>query len=176
MGPLREWFCKGAAMTCPIEYEAPLRQLEQNPPEISLCNDNIREERWTHFSLERVKFPTATVDVIQRGEALAIFERDLIIHFQQISKEAALYVRALLGGIKRTLEVYHRVPEIVKRSNSIPSSKHLDLRFEPGLTKAQRLPCRPNRSRHDSYLWSPDRTRILERMCHQKVIVIRLEV
>ena len=45
------------------------------------------------------------VDVIQRGEALAIFERDLIIHFQQTSKAAALYVRALLGGIKRALEI-----------------------------------------------------------------------
>ena len=44
-----------------------------------------------------------TVDVIQRGEALAVFERDLIIHFQQISRAAALYVRALLGGVKRAL-------------------------------------------------------------------------
>ena len=36
-----------------------------------------------------------TVDVIQRGEALAVLEgcakRDLIIHFQQISRAAALY-------------------------------------------------------------------------------------
>ena len=39
-----------------------------------------------------------TVDVIQRGEALAVLERDLIIHLQQISRAAALYVRALLGG------------------------------------------------------------------------------
>ena len=54
---------------------------------------------------------SATVDVIQRGEALAIFERDLIIHFQQISKAAALYVEALLGGIKRALEIYQRVDE-----------------------------------------------------------------
>ena len=61
------------------------------------------KNRWTHVSLEGVKFPTATVDVIQRGEALAIFERDLIIHFQQISKAATLYVRALLGGIKGDL-------------------------------------------------------------------------
>ena len=52
---------------------------------------------------------TATVDVIQRGEALAIFERDLIIHFPRISKAAALYVLALFGGIKRALEVYRRV-------------------------------------------------------------------
>ena len=53
--------------------------------------------------------PTATVDVIQRGEAPATFERDLIIHFQQISKATALYVRALLGGIRRALEIYRRV-------------------------------------------------------------------
>ena len=46
---------------------------------------------------EGVRFPTATVDVIQRGEALAIFERDLIIHFQRISKVAAPHMRALLG-------------------------------------------------------------------------------
>ena len=46
-----------------------------------------------------------TVDVIQRGEALAIFERDLIIHFQQISRAAALYIRALLEGIKRALKI-----------------------------------------------------------------------
>ena len=55
-----------------------------------------------------------TVDVIQRGEALAIFERDLIIHFQQISRAAALYIRALLGGVKRALEVYRRVDETTK--------------------------------------------------------------
>ena len=55
--------------------------------------------------LEGVKFPTATVDVIQRGEALAIFERDLI------TKSAALYARALLGGAKRALEVYRRVDD-----------------------------------------------------------------
>ena len=55
-----------------------------------------------------------TVDVIQRGEALAIFERDLIIRFQQISKATALYVRALLGGVKRALEIYRRVDDITK--------------------------------------------------------------
>ena len=53
------------------------------------------------FLWKGVKFPPMTVDVIQRGEALAIFERDLIIHFQQISRAAALYIRALLGGVKR---------------------------------------------------------------------------
>ena len=90
---------------------------EHDPPDIRQYKNNIREERWTHFSLEGVKFPTATVDVIQRGEALAIFERDLIIRFQQISKAAALYVRVLLGGIKRALEVYRRVDET---TNSYP--------------------------------------------------------
>ena len=54
-----------------------------------------------------------------RGEALAIFERDLIIHFQQISTAAALCVRALLGGIKRALEVYRRVDDT---TNSYPWS------------------------------------------------------
>ena len=112
MEPLRDWFCKRADMTSPTEYEAALRQ-QHDPPDIRQYNDNIREERWTHFSLEGVKFPMATVDVIQRGEALAIFKRDLIIHFQQISK-ACCFVNAralLLGGIKRALEACRRVDE-----------------------------------------------------------------
>ena len=114
MEPLRDWFCKGADMTSAAEYEAALVQLEEDPPDIRHYNVNIREERWTNFSLEGVKFPAMTVDVIQRGEALAIFERDLIIHFQQISRAAALYVRALLGGVKRALEIYRRVDESTK--------------------------------------------------------------
>ena len=65
-------------MTSPAEFEAALCQLENDPPEIRLLNDNIREERWAHFSLEGVKFPTATVDVVRWDEALATFERDLI--------------------------------------------------------------------------------------------------
>ena len=80
-------------MTSATEYEAALCQLEDDPPDIRQHNVNIREERWTNFSLEGVKFSAMTVDVIQRGEALAIFERDLIIHFQQISRAAALYIR-----------------------------------------------------------------------------------
>ena len=52
-------------MTSPAECEAALRQLEQDPPDIRQLNANIREERRTHFSLEGVKFPAATVDVIQ---------------------------------------------------------------------------------------------------------------
>ena len=101
-------------MTSATEFEAALCQLEDDPPDIRQYNVNIREERWTHFSLEGVRFPAMTVDVIQRGEALAIFERDLIIHFQQISRAAALYIRALLGGVKRALEVYRRVDETTK--------------------------------------------------------------
>ena len=101
-------------MTSAAEYEAALRQLENDPPDIRQYNVNIREERWTNFSLEGVRFPAMTVDVIQRGEALAIFERDLIIYFQQLSRAAALYIRALLGGIKRALEIYRRVDETTK--------------------------------------------------------------
>ena len=55
--------------------------LEEDPPDSRQYNANIREERWTNFSLEGVRFLAMTADVIQRGEALAIFERDLIIHF-----------------------------------------------------------------------------------------------
>ena len=64
MEPLREWFCKGADMASPAEYEAALCQLEDDPPDIRQINAKIREERWTRFSLEGVKFPAATVDVI----------------------------------------------------------------------------------------------------------------
>ena len=59
MEPLREWFCKCADMTSPAEYEAALCQPEEDRPDIRQRN-NIREERWTNFSLEGVKFPTAT--------------------------------------------------------------------------------------------------------------------
>ena len=110
---LREWFCKGADMTSPAECEAAWCQLEEDPPDIR-----------QHFSLEGVRFPAMTVDVIQRGEASAIFERDLIIHFQQISRAAALYIRALLGGVNRTLEVYRRADETTKNYPwSVPTTE-----------------------------------------------------
>ena len=55
---------------------------------------------------------------------MAIFERDLINHFQQISRVAALYIRALLGGIKRTLEIYRRVDETTKNHPwSVPTTE-----------------------------------------------------
>ena len=107
-------------MTSASEFEASLCLLEEDPLDIRDYNVNIREERWTHFNLEGVKFPAMTVDVIQRGEALAVFERDLIIHFQQISRAAALYVRALLGGVKRALEVYRRVDDTTRITNGQP--------------------------------------------------------
>ena len=51
-------------------------------------------------------------------------ERDLIIHFQQKSRAAALYIRALLGGIKRTLEVYRRVDDTTKNYPwSVPTAE-----------------------------------------------------
>ena len=43
--------------------------------------------------------------MVKRGEALANLERELIIHFQ-ISKAAALYVKALFGGVRRALEIF----------------------------------------------------------------------
>ena len=57
-----------------------------------------------------MKFPAATVDVTQRGEALDIFERDLIIHFQHTSRAAALYIHALLGGVKTTKNYPQSLP------------------------------------------------------------------
>ena len=103
-------------MTSPAEYEAALCQLEDDPPDIRQYNVNIKEERWTNFYLEGVGFPAMTVDVTQRGEALAIFERDLIIHCQQISRAAALYIRALLGASKellRSTEEWMRPPRTI---------------------------------------------------------------
>ena len=82
MEPLREWFCKGADVISLAECEAALCQLEQDTPEILLHNDNIREERWAHFSLEGDRFPTVTVDVTQREKRWPSL-RDLIIHFQR---------------------------------------------------------------------------------------------
>ena len=60
--------------------------------------------RWRELSSRKPRLMSS-----KKGEVLAIFERDLIIHFQQIAKAAALYVRALLGGVRRALEVYRRV-------------------------------------------------------------------
>ena len=65
MEPLREWFCKGTDMTSPAEYEAALCWIEDDPPDIRQYHENsICEERWTHFSLEGVKLPTATVESV----------------------------------------------------------------------------------------------------------------
>ena len=75
-------------MTSAAEFEAALCQLEVDPPDIREYNVNIREERWTHFSLEGLRFPAMTVDVIQRGEALAVFERDLIIQTNITSRRS----------------------------------------------------------------------------------------
>ena len=86
----------------------------------------ITGKRWTHFSLDGVKFPTCTIGVVKRGgEALVTFERDLIIHLQQISKATLLCARALLGGVRRTLEEqwhYHAegVLVVALRTLSIP--------------------------------------------------------
>ena len=44
-------------MTSAAEYEAVLCQLEDDPPDIRQYNVNIREEQWTNFSLEGVRFP-----------------------------------------------------------------------------------------------------------------------
>ena len=79
-------------MTSPLEFEAAIARLERDPPDIRETNDNIREERWTNFSLdlEGVKFLSNAIAVAKRGEALANFERELAIHFQRIATAAAL--------------------------------------------------------------------------------------
>ena len=97
MEPLREWLCKGADTTSAAEYEAALCQLEDDPPDIRQYNVNIREERWTNFSLEGVRFPAMTVDVIQRGEALAIFERDLVIRLSTDIKSRSSIHTSFVG-------------------------------------------------------------------------------
>ena len=79
--------------------------------------------------------PTTTVDVIQP-------ESDLIIHFQQISRAAALYNRALLGGVKRALEVYRRVDETTKKHPwSVPTTEETwHSHAEGGLTNLNLRP------------------------------------
>ena len=52
MEPLRDWFCKRADMTSAAEYETALVQLEEDPSDIRHYHVNIKEERWTNFSLE----------------------------------------------------------------------------------------------------------------------------
>ena len=47
---------KGTDMTSAAEYEAALAQLEEDPPDIRQYNVNIKEETWTNFSLEGVRF------------------------------------------------------------------------------------------------------------------------
>ena len=91
-----------------FEFEAAISQLERNPPNIRDIIYSIQEERWNNFSLEGVKFPSHTIDVVKRGEALANFEREMITHFQQISKAAALYAKALVEGVRGALETYRR--------------------------------------------------------------------
>ena len=121
MEPLRERFCRGADVTSPAEFaefEAAISQMETYPPSIKDVNANIREGRWTNFSLKGVRFPTATIDVVRRGEALANFERDLVIHFQRISKAAALYTKALAGGVRRALDIYRRVDIVTNKQES----------------------------------------------------------
>ena len=62
------------------------------------------------------------VDVIQRGEALAIFEENLIIHFQQISRAAALHIG--WEEQRETLEIYRRVNETTKNYPwSVPTTE-----------------------------------------------------
>ena len=109
MEPLREWF-----LASPAECEATLCQLEQAPPDIRQFNANIREECWTHFSLEGVKFPASTVDVIQSGEALAIFEGDLNYPLPTNFTGRSLVYSSPVGGVKRSLEIYRRVDETTR--------------------------------------------------------------
>ena len=62
----------------------------------------------------------------REGKRWLFFERDLVIHFQQISRAAALYIRALLRGVKRALEIHRRVDETTKKHPwSIPTTEEL---------------------------------------------------
>ena len=57
-------------MTSPLEFRAAISQLERDPPNIRDVSNNIREERWTNFSLEGVRFPSHTIDVVIGEEKL----------------------------------------------------------------------------------------------------------
>ena len=85
---------QGSRLTSLADHQVTLHQLEANPPEIRGNHDNTTVERWT-FSVEVLQFPTTTVDTVKRGEALANFEREFIIHFRTISKAADVYAKAV---------------------------------------------------------------------------------
>ena len=99
----------------------PLR-FENRKPNPPLCtgdlNSSNRKPAGRNRRIRAVRRPQIAESPATRplGEALATFERNLIIHFQQTSKTAALYVRPLLGGIKRALEIYGRVDAVTEES------------------------------------------------------------
>ena len=110
MEPLREWFCKGVDVTSLAEYEAALCQLDKDPPDIRQCNDNIREERWTHFSLEGVKFPVATVDVSREARQWPSL-RETHHPFATDFKGRSLVCASIIGRDETHSEVRRSVDE-----------------------------------------------------------------
>ena len=83
---------------------------------MDVTNDNIRVERRTNFSLEGVKFPTATIDVMKRGEALANFERERELAashpFSTDFQSGGSVCRGASGRSERALEIYRRVDSV----------------------------------------------------------------
>ena len=76
------------------------------------------------FLLGRCVFSSHDGGRCSERRGFGYLRKDLIIHFQQISRAAALYIRALLGAVKRTLEIYRRVDETTKNyAWSIPTTE-----------------------------------------------------
>ena len=73
------------------------RSWRSNPPDIRELNDSIREESWTNFSLDSVKFPTVAVDAVKGGESLG----ELI--FREISNGSGSVCQGIVGWGEKSL-------------------------------------------------------------------------
>ena len=78
----REYFCRGATMTAPMECESALCLLESDSrPSIEEVNDYIWEEKWTHFLLG---WDVAVINqhcrYCEKWRGFCRHERELAIH------------------------------------------------------------------------------------------------
>ena len=111
MEPLREWFCKGADMTSPAEYEAALCQLEGDPPDIRQYNANIREER---LLIGRSKVSSHDGRCHTERRSFGYLRKRFRHSFPADIKSRSSVHSSIVGRNKRTLEVYRRVDETTK--------------------------------------------------------------
>ena len=83
MEPLREWFCKGADMTSPAEYEAAPRQL----PQTFANSMPTLEKRDGHTSLWKVSSSLLLLLTSFRGEKHWLLSRETLLSTSTTSQE-----------------------------------------------------------------------------------------